>query len=356
MSQTTPHDTAYDAILIVAFGGPEGQDDVLPFLENVLRGRNIPRARMEEVATHYRQFGGVSPINDQIRALLAALQVELAAHGPQLPVYWGNRNWHPFLVDTLRQMHEEGVKRALAFFTSPYSSYSSCRQYLEDITRAQAEIGPSAPVVHRLRAYYNHPGFIEPNITHLRAAFDQLPPARRAAARLVFTAHSLPTSMAASSEYVMQLEETARLVAAGTGHSDWDLVYQSRSGPPHQPWLEPDINDHLATLATAGVHDVVILPIGFISDHLEVVYDLDTEARQTANNLGMTLVRAATVGTHPAFIEMIRALVMERLMDNPTRRFLGTHGPRQDCCPADCCPAPTRSGRPATDPPPHPPR
>ncbi len=340
----TRHDTdsRYDAVLIVAFGGPEGRDDVLPFLENVLRGRDVPRERMLQVAEHYYQLGGVSPLNQQIRDLRAALQAELAAHGPSLPVYWGNRNWHPFLTDTLRQMGADGVRRALAFFTSAYSSYSSCRQYREDIARAQEEVGPGAPAVDKLRAYYNHPGFIEPNVENLRAALGAVPAARRAAARLVFTAHSLPVSMARSSAYERQLREACRLVAEGAGHTAWDLVYQSRSGPPHVPWLEPDICDHLRALKEAGAQDVVVLPIGFISDHMEVIYDLDTEAQLVAQRLGLNMVRAGTVGIHPRFIAMIRELIEERLSASAERRYLGTHGPSHDICPPNCCPPPAR--------------
>ncbi len=332
----------YDALLIVSFGGPEGINDVQPFLENVLRGKNVPQERMLEVVEHYRQFGGVSPIHEQVRALMAALRDELAVHGPDLPVYWGNRNWHPFLVDTLQQMADDGVQRALAFFTSAYSSYSSCRQYLEDITQAQQQVGANAPVVDKLRAYYNHPGFIEPNIANVNAALQEIPAARRESARLVFTAHSLPVTMARSSPYVHQIKDVCSLVAEGVGFADWDLVYQSRSGPPQVPWLEPNIGDHLAALQAQGVRDVVVAPIGFISDHLEVLYALDTEAQQAASALGLNMVRAGTVGTHPAFISMIRELIAERLADDPQRRFRGTRGPSHDVCPADCCPPPRR--------------
>lgn len=329
---------SYDAVLVVSFGGPEGMDDVLPFLEHVLRGRSIPRARMLEVAHHYELFGGVSPLNTQNRALIAALQTELDTNGLKLPIYWGNRNWHPFLTEALRQMAEDGVQRALAFFTSAYSNYSSCRQYLEDVARARAEVGESAPEVHKLRAFYNHPGFIEPNIEHTRAALNQIPIQQRSAAQLVFTAHSIPLSMAQTSAYVAQLEETCRLVAEGAGHPNWQLVYQSRSGSPHQPWLEPDVGAHLRALKTQGAADVVVMPIGFISDHMEVLYDLDTEARMIANEIGLRMVRAATVGTHPRFVQMIRELILERMTDNPKRLFLGTHGASHDVCPTDCCP------------------
>ena len=327
----------YDALLIVSFGGPEGMDDVIPFLENVTRGRNIPRHRLEEVGEHYKLFDGVSPINDQNRALIAAVQDELATNNLNLPVYWGNRNWHPFLTDTLRQMRDEGVKRVLAFFTSAYSSYSGCRQYREDIQQAQAEIGPDSPAVDRIRVFYNHPGFVEPNVENLQQALHQIPPERREAARVAFTAHSLPAGMARNSAYEAQLLETCRLVASAAGNPAWQLVYQSRSGPPHQPWLEPDILDHLNDLKSQGIDDVVVMPIGFISDHMEVLYDLDTEAVQTAQELDLNMVRAATVGTHPRFIRMIRELIEERMAENPDRPALGTRGPAHDICGAGCC-------------------
>ncbi|MBI5668060.1 MAG: ferrochelatase [Chloroflexi bacterium] len=327
----------YDALLVVSFGGPEGMDEVIPFLENVLRGRNVPRHRLEEVAEHYRLFGGVSPLNAQNKALIAALQTELETYGPNLPIYWGNRNWHPLLTDTLRQMADDGIQRALAFFTSAYSSYSGCRQYREDISRARAEVGPNAPQVDRLRVFYNHPGFIEPNIENTRAAFDQLPVGRRVSAALLFTAHSIPVSMARASDYEAQLREVCQLVASGLGRDTWELVFQSRSGPPHQPWLEPDVCKRLEQLKAYGVEDTVIVPIGFISDHMEVIYDLDTEATQVANRIGLNLIRAKTVGTHPAFITMIRELITERMTENPVRRYLGTRGPRQDFCAVDCC-------------------
>jgi ferrochelatase len=327
----------YDAILVLSFGGPEGMADVMPFLENVLRGRNVPRERMLEVAGHYAQFGGVSPINSQNRALIAALEAELAAHGPVLPVYWGNRNWHPLLPDTLRQMSADGVRRALAFVTSAFSSYSGCRQYREDIARAQLEVGPSAPAVDKLRAFYNHPGFIAAHTDHVQAALDSLPAARRPMARLAFTAHSVPLAMAAGSDYEAQLREAAGLVANSVGWPEWTLAYQSRSGPPSQPWLEPDVLAHLDALQAAGATDVVLVPIGFVSDHLEVRYDLDVEAQERGVALGLNVVRSATPGTHPAYIAMIRELVLERLEPERPRRALGTHGPRPDVCPESCC-------------------
>lgn len=329
----------YDALLVVSFGGPEKPEDVMPFLENVLRGRNVPRERMLEVAGHYYQFGGVSPINEQNRALVRALESRLAGEGPALPVYWGNRNWHPLLPDALRRMAADGVRRALAFVTSAYSSYSGCRQYLEDIARAQHEVGPVAPAVDKLRVFYNHPGFIEPMTERVQAALDQAPAERRAAAALVYTAHSIPVSMAPSCRYEAQLREAAQLVSAALGRSDFRLVYQSRSGPSGQPWLEPDICDYLRQL-DGKPRDVVIVPIGFISDHLEVRFDLDIAARRVCEELGVNMIRAATVGDHPKFIGMIRELILERMAERPLRRALGGDGPSHDVCPADCCPAP----------------
>jgi protoporphyrin/coproporphyrin ferrochelatase len=326
----------YDAILIVSFGGPEGIEDVMPFLENVLRGRNVPRERMLQVARHYEMFGGVSPINGQNRQLIAALRQELEANGPQLPIYWGNRNWHPMLSDTMRQMASEGIKHALAFVTSAYSSYSSCRQYREDIARAQEAVGIDAPKVDKIRAFFNHPGFIEANSDNVQAALNEIPEARRSATHIAFTAHSIPRPMADNCAYEAQLQETSGLVAQATGNDNWRLVYQSRSGPPTQPWLEPDILDHLKELKNGGATDVVIAPIGFVSDHMEIVYDLDTEARQLSTQLGLNMVRARTAGTHPAFVRMIRELILERMEGSP-RRFLGQQGARQDLCPIDCC-------------------
>lgn len=332
-----PDQLPYDALLLVSFGGPEQRDDVLPFLENVLRGRNVPRERMLEVAEHYYHFGGVSPINEQCRQLIAALRAEFDNHGLKLPIYWGNRNWTPYLPDTLKQMQQDGVRRALAFFTSAYSSYSGCRQYRENIAAAQEQVGAGAPVVEKLRMFFNHPGFIEPMVENLTSALKQLsrdkgPPA------VLFTAHSISLGMSANCDYVRQLEEACRLVTAGAGVTNWKLVYQSRSGPPSQPWLEPDVGDAIASIAeTKAASSVVVVPIGFISDHLEVLYDLDYEARQKAEELGLQFVRAATVGNHPRFVRMIRELVEERLTDKPQRLALGTLGPSHDVCPTDCC-------------------
>ena len=328
-------DSYFDAILVVSFGGPEGMDDVIPFLENVTRGRNVPRERLEEVAHHYELFGGVSPINELNRSLIAALRDELDTHGVELPIYFGNRNWHPFLTDTLSEMGEAGVERALAFFTSGYSSYSGCRQYREDICNAQQAVGPRAPEVLRTRAFFNHPGWIETNSDHVREALARVPSGRDA--HLAFTAHSIPVAMARACRYEDQLRETARLVAEAVGAVDTALVYQSRSGPSQVPWLEPDILDHLDALATRGVTDVVVVPIGFVSDHLEVLYDLDLEARERAADLGLGFVRASSAGTHPAFVAMIRELFEERLGVSDRRRAVGRYAASHDVCPVDCC-------------------
>ncbi|HYL36852.1 MAG TPA: ferrochelatase [Bryobacteraceae bacterium] len=329
----------YDAVLVLSFGGPEKPEDVIPFLENVLRGRNVPRERMLEVAEHYYHFGGKSPINDQNRALIAAFEQELARNGPRLPVYWGNRNWHPFLAEALRQMQADGVARALAFVTSVFGSYSGCRQYLEDIEKARAEVGPEAPQVDKLRSFYNHPLFIQAEAERVRAALDEIPDQDRPAAQVLFTAHSVPVAMAESSDYQQQLNESCRLVSERLGIPAWRLVYQSRSGPPSQPWLEPDVGDVLRE--TKAGANVVIVPIGFISDHMEVLYDLDTEARAICQERGIRMVRAATVGVHPAFLGMIRELVCERLGQSEARA-IGRYGPSQSECRADCCPTPAR--------------
>jgi ferrochelatase len=333
---------SFDALLVVSFGGPEGMQDVIPFLENVLRGRNVPRERMLQVAKHYELFGGVSPINEQNRQLIAALKKELEAKGPKLPIYFGNRNWHPLLADTLRQMRDEGIQNALAFVTSAYSSYSSCRQYLENIAEAQSVVGEGAPRVQKIRAFYNHPLFIEANVENVRAAFQKIPAERRASAHLVFTAHSLPISIAKSCDYEVQLRETAQLVTDSitTGRDGpWrsKLVFQSRSGSPTQPWLGPDVCDCLRELHATGTTDVVVAPIGFVSDHMEIIYDLDTKAMALCRKLGLNMIRAATAGTHPLFIEMIRELIMEQLEPQTPRRFLGTMGARNDSCHAECC-------------------
>ena len=308
----------YDAILVVSFGGPESKEDVLPFLENVLRGRNIPRERMLTVAEHYYHFEGKSPINEQTRELIAALRAELERHGPKLPIYWGNRNWHPLLPEALRQMKQDGIRRALAFVTSAYSSYSGCRQYREDIARAQSEVGPGAPEVEKLRAFFNHPAFIEATVERVGEALRAIPEDARENVQIVYLAHSIPVAMANTSDYVKQLEEVRRLVSGTLGHQDDVLVFQSRSGVPGQPWLEPDILDYLRRVKTENLASAVVLaPISFISDHMEVLYDLDIEARQLCDSLGLPMTRAKTVGVHPKFIGMIRELIVERM--NPGR-------------------------------------
>ncbi|MYB08864.1 MAG: ferrochelatase [Acidimicrobiia bacterium] len=306
-----------EAILIVSFGGPEGPDDVMPFLRNVTRGRGIGDERLAAVAEHYHLFGGVSPINQCNRDLVAALAAELGARGVDLPLYWGNRNWSPMLADTMAQMRDDGVSSAVGFVTSAFGSYSGCRQYAEDIERARATVGPDAPVVHKVPPFWDQEGF-------LSAMADNLAVARQAepAALVVFTAHSIPESMAATAPYEAQLNEACRRVAERVGAAEWSLAYQSRSDPPQVPWLEPDIGDELDRLAERGADAVIVVPIGFVADHMEVIYDLDTEALQQANMLGLRLIRVPTVGTHPAFVKMIADLVL---------------APPPALCPVDCC-------------------
>ncbi|MBN2473433.1 MAG: ferrochelatase [Pirellulales bacterium] len=330
---------SYDALLLISFGGPERSRDVIPFLENVVRGKEVPRERLLAVAEHYELFGGFSPSNAQNRALLAALVNELNAHGPALPVYWGNRHWHPMLADTLRQMADDGIQHALAFVTSAFSSYPGCRAYLEDIEHARQEVGENAPQVDKLRVFYNHPGFIEPMAERLQAALAEIPAERRTAARVIYTAHSLPLAMAQACPYQQQLREACRLVSERVGLRDWQLVYQSRSGPPSQPWLEPDIGNYLRQWA--GDHpggDVVVVPIGFVSEHMEIVYDLDLATRSVCEQLRLNMVRAAVVGCHGRFVQMIRELINERIQPYPERLALGPDGPFPDHCPPDCCP------------------
>ena len=341
MTDVTVEKTPHDAVLVVSFGGPEGPDDVLPFLENVLRGRNVPRERMLEVSEHYSLFGGVSPINSHCRDLITALEQELDAHQIELPIYWGNRNWHPMLTDTMEQMTRDGVRRALAFVTSAYSSYSSCRQYRENILAAQEAIGANAPVVDKLRVFYNHPDFVAACIDRLQEAVADVDPESRSTFHIAFTAHSIPETMADGCDYAQQLMDVSRLAAESLGLKDgrWQLVYQSRSGSPHIPWLEPDICDHLESLKADGVTDVIVMPIGFLSDHMEVIYDLDHEARETCERIGLNMVRSKTVGTHPQFVTMIRKLIAERLFD-ADRESVGTGPPRPDVCPGGCCPPP----------------
>ncbi len=327
---------SYDAILFLSFGGPEGPDEVMPFLEHVTAGRNVPRERLEEVAGHYQHFGGVSPINAQNRALIDALRAELDRHGIDLPIYFGNRNSDPFVADTLRRMRADGVQRGLVFVTSAFSSWSGCRQYREDVIRALEAIDDGI-AFDKIRVYYNHPGFIEPMADNVRAALDRFPEERRAGVQVVFTAHSIPLTMAQGSAYEVQLAEACRLVAEAVGTPNYQLAYQSRSGSPRIPWLEPDIVDAMDALHATGRDDVIVVPIGFISDHMEVLFDLDEEATEHATATGMRMARAATVGTDPRFVTMIRELITERMTDHPDRAALGGRGPNHDICPLGCC-------------------
>ncbi|MYW98147.1 MULTISPECIES: ferrochelatase [unclassified Streptomyces] len=357
----------YDALLLLSFGGPEGPDDVVPFLANVTRGRGIPEERLKEVGKHYFLFGGVSPINAQNRALLDALRKDFADHGLDLPVYWGNRNWAPYLTDVLREMTADGHRRIAVLATSAYASYSGCRQYRENLADALAALeaeGLDVPRVDKLRHYFNHPGFVEPMVDGVLASLADLPEDVRAGARIAFTTHSIPTSAADASgpmeahgeggAYVAEHLDVARLiieaVRAETGvEHPWQLVYQSRSGAPHIPWLEPDICDHLETLHGEGVPAVVMAPIGFVSDHMEVLYDLDTEATAKAAELGLPVRRSATVGDDPRFAAAVRDLVLERAASERGRAVercaLGSLGPSHDLCPVGCCPA--RAPKPA---------
>lgn len=327
----------YDALLVLSFGGPEGMADVMPFLENVTRGRGIPRQRLEEVAEHYAHFGGVSPINAQNRELIAALERELSEHRIALPIYFGNRNWHPLLADTLGRMKDAGARKVLVFATSAYSSYSGCRQYREDIIRALDELDDTSMQFDKIRVFFNHPGFIEPMSHHLHTACETLPKDRGVDAEVIFTAHSIPLSMARGCAYERQLREACRLVAERAGIDRWQLAWQSRSGPPHVPWLEPDVLDVLEDIAKHGATAAIVVPIGFISDHLEVLFDLDVEAQSRASELGMNLIRVPTVGADPRFVTMIRELIEERLFKDPVRSSVGALGPSHDVCPLNCC-------------------
>ncbi len=347
----------FDAFLLVSFGGPEGPDDVMPFLQNVTRGKDVPPERLAEVAEHYQHFGGVSPINDHCRELLGALEADFAVNGIDLPIYWGNRNWNPSLRDAIAQMADDGRRRALVLLTSAYASYPGCRQYREDIFAAKAGI-PKAPNFARIRHYFNHPGFVRPMVANTVAALEQLPADLRETATILFTTHSIPMAMAYSAGpegglYVQQHEEVASLVAAGVREATGverpsELVYQSRSGPPQVPWLEPDIGDRLTALSEAGTAAVVVVPIGFTSDHLEVVYDLDVELKAQADKLGVAFARAGTVGAAPEFVAAIRDLVLERANSvmPDQRATLGELGASYDLCPAGCCPNP-KGPRPA---------
>jgi protoporphyrin/coproporphyrin ferrochelatase len=337
----------YDSILLVSFGGPGGPDDVMPFLENVLRGKNVPRERMLEVAEHYQHFGGVSPINGQCRLLIEALEKELAKHSIELPIYWGNRNWSPMLEDTLRQMASDGKRRSLAFFTSMFSCYSGCRQYRENIAAAREKVGENAPVVDKVRMAYNHPGFINPQAELLRETLAKIPADLRDSTPVLFCAHSIPMSMAENSKYEIQLREASRLVAEAANHERWELVFQSRSGPPQQPWLEPDVCDRIETLhQEQSIRSVVLQPIGFVSDHMEVMYDLDAEAADLCKEKQIAFYRVPTVGVHETFISMIRELIVERMTPGAERPAIGNYGPNHDVCPMDCCLYPQPARRP----------
>ncbi|SDQ50303.1 ferrochelatase [Quadrisphaera sp. DSM 44207] len=343
----------YDALVLLSFGGPERPEDVVPFLENVTRGRGIPRERLEEVGEHYYAFGGRSPINEQNLALLAALRAELAARGADLPVVWGNRNWDPYLTDALREAHDAGARRVLVLATSAYASYSGCRQYREDVAASLIALAGEGRALHadKLRHYSNHPGFVAANTDAVVEALESLPPDARDGARLVFVTHSIPTAMAQAAgprggAYEAQHEDVVAEVTARVGERTGralasSLVYCSRSGPPSQPWLEPDVNDHLRELAGEGVPGAVVAPIGFVSDHMEVKFDLDTEAAETAQEVGLPVARAATAGVHAAFVAGLVDLVLERAAvergESPRRPATGALGPSHDVCPVGCC-------------------
>ncbi|MFE9787002.1 ferrochelatase [Nocardia salmonicida] len=346
-----------DALLLLSFGGPEGPEDVIPFLENVTRGRGVPPERLAEVAQHYLHFGGISPINALNRQIISALEADLADAGLNLPVYFGNRNWHPMVEDTVARMTADGVRSALVFTTSAWGGYSGCRQYDEDITRARAAVGAGAPELVKLRQYFDHPLLIESFADAITAAVQQIPADRRSGARLVFTAHSIPVSADTTAGppadggrlYSRQVAEAARLCAAATGFAEYDVVWQSRSGPPQVPWLEPDIVDHLDVLHGKGIDAVVVCPVGFVSDHLEVIWDLDNEASARADELGMAFARAGTPGTDPRFARMIVELIAERVSDGPVRELgeVPGYGCTVDgaLCAPGCCELPARPAR-----------
>ena len=339
----TTHASAshYDAILFLSFGGPEKREDVIPFLENVLRGKPVPRERLLEVAEHYYHFGGVSPINEQCRLLIAALRQELDANDLPLPIYWGNRNWTPYLSDTLIQMRRDGIRRALTYVTSGFSCYSGCRQYRENIAAALEQPEAKGLQIDKLRVFYNHPDFIAVLADRVGTALAEFAGHVRDTVHVAFTAHSIPLSMSTTSDYEKQLRESCRLVTEQLGlpESRWKLVYQSRSGRPQDPWLEPDILDHLREAKSSGIDHVVISPIGFLSDHMEVLYDLDDEARRFCNEHAIQMVRAGTPGNDPRFVSMIRKLIQERMHSAP-RECIGRFPANHDVCPPDCCPAP----------------
>ncbi len=335
---------SYDAILVMSFGGPRGPDEVLPFMENVVRGRNVPRERLIAVSAHYAHFDGVSPINARTDEQVRGLEAELAANGPELPIYLGNRFWHPMLPETLRRMKADGVTRALAIKTSAFSSYSGCRAYQDDLARALEEVGEGAPAVDVVRPFYNHPGYVETCEGRLAEAIAELGVERP---RVLFSAHSIPRAQADGCDYVDQLEELAAMLAARVPIGPHRVVFQSRSGPPQVPWLEPDVNDALREIAAEDPGAaVVVAPFGFVADHMEVVWDLDHEARATAEELGLRMVRARAANDHPRFVRMLGELIRERLDPGAPRAALGDRGPRPEPCRPGCCP----SGRPAGPP------
>jgi protoporphyrin/coproporphyrin ferrochelatase len=316
----------FDAVLLLSFGGPEGPEQVLPFLENVTRGRGIPRERLADVAEHYMHFGGVSPINGINRALIEQIRVELRARGAQLPVYFGNRNWAPYVEDTVATMRDDGVRRAAVFTTSAWGGYSSCAQYLEDIARARRSVGEGAPELVKLRQFFDHPLFVEMFADAMRAAAATLPEEVRGDARLVFTAHSIPlraASRCGPALYSRQIAYASQLVADAVGYADYDQVWQSRSGPPQVPWLEPDVADHLTNLEARGVRAVIVCPIGFVADHIEVVWDLDHELRQQADAAGMALARASTPNADPRFARLVVDLIDELRYGREPARVVG---------------------------------
>ena len=316
----------FDALLLLSFGGPEGPDEVMPFLENVTRGRGIPRERLESVAEHYLHFGGVSPINGINRALIAQIETELAGRGEDLPVYFGNRNWDPFAEDTVAAMKADGITRAAVFSTSAWGGYSGCAQYQEDIVRARAAAGEGAPELVKLRQYFDHPLLVEMFADAIIEAAAALPGPLREQARLVFTAHSIPlraVDRCGPSLYPRQVLHASSLIAAAVNHPDYDVVWQSRSGPPQVPWLEPDVGDHLSALAEAGTKAVIVCPVGFVADHIEVVWDLDSELAEQARDLGVALVRATTPNAQPRFAQLALDLLDEVRRGRAPSRVVG---------------------------------
>ncbi len=340
---SSPDAPPIDAFLLLSFGGPEKMEDVLPFLENVVRGKNVPKERLLEVVKHYERFDGISPINGQNREFIAALEASFREAGIELPIYWGNRNWHPMLEETVAKMKADGVQHALCLATSAFGSYSGCRQYRQDIDKAREAV-EGAPKITKVRHFFNHPGFINAMVDSVQKALRGFP--EGSSPRIAFTAHSIPNAMAKTGPYQEQLLEACRLVAEAVGCSQYQLVYQSRSGPPQVPWLEPDILDHLQALAAIGVEDLVIAPIGFVSDHMEVVWDLDHEARDLCAELGIRMARTPTVGVHPTFVDGMRELVQEYLEPGSRRQSLGVLGPSGECAPGCCDYVPRRPGRP----------